>query len=349
MKAAPVIEALDAFGVPQRLVHTGQHYDRALSAVFFEQLEMPEPDSYLGVGSSTQASQTAALLEALEPTLIDMRPSMVVVYGDVNSTLAAALVASKLGIPVAHVEAGLRSFDRSMPEEINRIVADALASLHFVTSPEAIAHLADEGISEASIHFVGNPMIDTLEKFRPYFDPNKARSMLGIPESYGVITLHRPSNVDDLDRVEGFVKAFADIASRLPLVFPVHPRGRNNFEEAGLTRVPGVRLVEPLPYVEFLSLVAGAKLVITDSGGLQEETTVLGVPCLTARDNTERPITVRCGTNRLVGSDPGLLPEAVEDVLGDPPRGRIPPLWDGEAGRRIAEVLAQEWKRREEQ
>jgi UDP-N-acetylglucosamine 2-epimerase (non-hydrolysing) len=342
MKAGPVVKAVAELGLPQLLVHTGQHYDRALSDVFFEELGLPRPDRNLEVGSGSQAAQTAALLTALDAALPEIDPSMVVVYGDVNSTLAAALVASKRGIPLAHVEAGLRSFDRTMPEEINRVVTDSLSDLLFVTSPEAIANLRREGAADAAIHFVGNPMIDTLLANLDRLDAASARAAHDLGETYAVATLHRPANVDAEPAARALVAMLRGVAARLPVVLPLHPRGRATLERVGLLDVPDLRVVEPLGYVPFLSLVRGAALVITDSGGIQEETTILGVPCLTVRPNTERPITISHGTNRLVR--PGEVAGAVDEVLAGGPGTRPtepPPLWDGHAGARIAAVLAE--------
>jgi len=344
MKAGPVVKALATRGVPQQLVHTGQHYDRTLSDVFFEELGLPQPDRNLEVGSGSQARQTAALLTALEDTLPALEPAIVVVYGDVNSTLATALVTSKQGLRLAHVEAGLRSFDRTMPEEVNRVVTDALSDLLFVTSPEAIDNLKREGADESAIHFVGNPMIDTLLANLDRLDAAAARRAHDLPERYAVATLHRPANVDSEEAAGALVEMLRAVASRLPVVLPLHPRGRETLARAGLLEIPGLRVVEPLGYVAFLSLVRGATLVITDSGGIQEETTILGVPCLTVRPNTERPITISHGTNRL------LRPEAVvgtvDEILGQPSSGAAaptaPPLWDGHAGGRIADVLVAE-------
>lgn len=344
MKAGPVVKALARRGARQVLLHTGQHYDRALSDVFFEELGLPAPDLNLEVGSGSQGRQTAALLTALEDALPPLAPSVVVVYGDVNSTLAAALVASKAGIPLAHVEAGLRSFDRTMPEEINRVVTDALSDLLFVTSPEAIDNLRHEGVADDRIRFVGNPMIDTLLENLERFDADAARREHGLSGAYAVATLHRPANVDSPVAAAALVEMLRSVTRQLPVVLPLHPRGRATLEAAGLSTVGGLRVVDPLGYVDFLSLVRGAAVVITDSGGIQEETTVLGVPCLTVRPNTERPITVTHGTNRLVA--PAEVGDAVAVVLSGttPPPATPPPLWDGHAGERIAEVLvAREW------
>jgi UDP-N-acetylglucosamine 2-epimerase (non-hydrolysing) len=332
-KAAPVLRALTARRVPQRLLHTGQHYDEQMSEVFFRQLGLPEPDINLGVGSDGHARQTAAIMIGLEDVLIDLRPALVVVYGDVNSTVAAALVASKLGIPVAHVEAGLRSFDRTMPEEINRVVTDRLSDLLFATSPEAMAHLGNEGVDPARIHLVGNPMIDTLMAHREQLDA------LPSDPPYVVATLHRPANVDDENDALELVKALHAVADQVEVVLPLHPRGRDRLQAAGLFHHPRVRVIEPLGYVEFLGLVNGARLAVTDSGGVQEETTVLGVPCLTIRPNTERPATITHGTNRLVTRE--RLAEEVERCLvaGRPGSWPTPPLWDGHAGERIAAII----------
>jgi UDP-N-acetylglucosamine 2-epimerase (non-hydrolysing) len=354
-KAAPVIAALKAAGssrsVQQLLVHTGQHYDDRLSRVFFDELDLPDPDLNLGVGSGSHAVQTAAVMVGLEELFRQRHPDLVMVYGDVNSTVAAALVAAKLQIPVAHVEAGLRSFDPSMPEEINRRVTDQLSDLLFVTSAEAVGHLAREGVADERIHFVGNPMIDTLLAHLDAFDPAAVRAELGLAEltgsgpagEYLVATLHRPANVDDPALVAQLVSVLHKAAERLPVVIPLHPRGRATLEAAGLSSSSRVAVTDPLAYTAFLGLVRGAAAVLTDSGGVQEETTVLGVPCLTMRPNTERPVTITYGTNRLVGVDE-VLP-ALDEVLAAPPQprpappSRRPPLWDGAAGPRIARIV----------
>jgi UDP-N-acetylglucosamine 2-epimerase (non-hydrolysing) len=339
MKAAPVIRALGERGVAQRIVHTGQHYDAALSDVFFADLGLPEPDLNLGVGSGTQAGQTAALMVALESALANIDPVLAVVYGDVNSTIAAALVAAKIGLPVAHVEAGLRSFDDSMPEEINRRVTDLLSDLLFVTSPEGVTNLEAVGIAAERIHFVGNPMIDTLLSNLDRFDPGSMVERLRLPDQYAVATMHRPANVDDPSMAMRVVAMLRDVSDQVTLVVPLHPRGRPVLEAAGLMSDERLRVVEPLGYVDFLSLVRGAALVLTDSGGIQEETTILGVACLTVRPNTERPITISHGTNRLV--EPEEVSALVRSILGDgaPVHGAGPPLWDGHAGDRIATVI----------
>lgn len=339
-KAAPVIRALADLGVPQELVHTGQHYDERMSEVFFRQLGLPKPDVDLGVGSDTHARQTAAIMVGLEELIQDRRPALVVVYGDVNSTLAAALVAAKLRIPLAHVEAGLRSFDMTMPEEVNRLVTDRLSDLLFATSPDAVAHLGNEGVDPQKIHLVGNPMIDTLLANLDRFDVAKARADHGITDRYIVATLHRPGNVDDPADAAALVKAMHAVADQVEVLLPLHPRGRARLQAAGLLNHPGMRVIEPLGYVEFLGLVRGADAVVTDSGGVQEETTILGVPCLTLRPNTERPVTITHGTNQLVTRE--RLPQAVAECLraGRPESWPVPPLWDGKAGERIARVIA---------
>ena len=312
-----------------------------MSEVFFEELGLPQPDINLGVGSGSHAAQTAALLLALEEAFQAQRPERVVVYGDVNSTLAAALVCAKLLIPVAHVEAGLRSFDHTMPEEVNRRVTDLLSDPLFVTAPEGEQNLAAEGISGERVVFVGNPMIDTLLAHLDRFQPGPVMARLGLASPYGVATLHRPANVDSAAAAAALVGALREATARLPLVLPLHPRGRATLAAAGLDEVDGLTVVEPLGYIDFISLVRGAAVVITDSGGIQEETTVLDVPCLTLRPNTERPITLTAGTNRLVSPD--RLGPAIESALaGAQARpGDGPPGWDGHAGERIAAVLAQ--------
>jgi UDP-N-acetylglucosamine 2-epimerase (non-hydrolysing) len=338
-KAAPVLAALRERGWAQRLVHTGQHYDDNMSTVFFRQLGLPEPDLNLGVGSGSHAVQTGAIMARLEELWLAERPALVVVYGDVNSTVAAAMVTSKLGIPLAHVEAGLRSFDRSMPEEVNRLVTDRLSDLLLATSVDAVAHLAREGVAPETVHLVGNPMIDTLLGHRGELGAHRLVDVPQLPASYAVATLHRPANVDHDDALADLVTALRATADQVPLVLPVHPRSRDGLTRAGLFDHPQVHGIEPLGYLEFLSLVVGSRLVVTDSGGIQEETTVLGVPCLTLRPNTERPVTITHGTNRLVTA--AGLPADVAEVLaaGRPDTWPVPPLWDGHAGERIADAV----------
>jgi len=339
VKAAPVIRALGALGHEQRVIHTGQHYDERMSDVFFVQLGLPKPDVNLGVGSGTQARQTADVLVGLEREFTDISPSVVVVYGDVNSTVGAALAGAKLGVPLAHVEAGLRSFDNTMPEEINRRLTDQLCDLLFVTSPEAIGHLAREGRPVSSMHFVGNPMIDTLLANLDKFDAAAARHAYDLGERrYVVATLHRPANVDDPKRAAELVRALHEVAAELDVIIPLPPRGRATLTAAGLLDADRIQVVDPLGYIEFMSLVRGAAAIVTDSGGVQEETTLLRVPCLTLRPNTERPITLTNGSNRLVTREE--LAAAVLKACDDGPyAGELPPLWDGHAGPRIAGVI----------
>lgn len=345
MKAAPVMRALAVYEqVQQTLVHTGQHYDATMSDVFFAQLGLPEPTVNLGVGSGSHAVQTAQIMLRLEEVLQQRRPDWVVVYGDVNSTVAAALVCAKLLIPVAHVEAGLRSFDRTMPEEINRVLTDQIADLLFTPSVDGDANLRREGIAPEKIHCVGNVMIDTLVRLLPMTAACWQNGSLQPwrDRSYVLVTLHRPANVDDPTMLAGLMTALAAIGRRVPVLFPLHPRTRRRLEAFGLNVAgSGVHLWEPLSYLDFLALQSRAALVITDSGGIQEETTYLGVPCLTVRDNTERPITVTMGTNILVGRDPARLQLEAHRILdGDVKRGTVPPLWDGRAAERVAAILS---------
>jgi UDP-N-acetylglucosamine 2-epimerase (non-hydrolysing) len=340
VKMAPVIAALrtrlpDARHV---IVHTGQHYDPEMSAIFFEELELAEPDHLLGVGSGTHAVQTARVMERLEPVLEEERPDLVLVPGDVNSTLGAALVAAKLGIPLAHVESGLRSFDRTMPEEVNRIVADRLSDHLFLHSDEAAENLRAEGVVDERMHFVGNTMIDTLVAMEGRFRGLGLARRLGlVPGDYLLVTLHRPSLVDG-PLLPEVLEQLNAVARELPVVFPVHPRTRKHLD--GVELAPGVSLLEPAGYLEFLSLEADAAAVLTDSGGVQEETTYLGVRCFTLRDTTERPVTVRLGTNTVLGLEPARIAEIVPALAAEPEhRPEIPPLWDGQAAERVADVL----------
>jgi UDP-N-acetylglucosamine 2-epimerase (non-hydrolysing) len=337
MKAAPVLHALRKRpAVKQSLVHTGQHYDANMSDVFFSQLEIPAPDVNLEVGSGSHAQQTAQIMGRFEPIVLERKPDVVLVYGDVNSTVAAALVSAKLGIRVGHVEAGLRSFDWSMPEEINRVVTDRLADFLFTPSEDGNANLKHEGVPADKIFQVGNVMIDSLVRLLPAAQQCRKN---GFPERYALVTLHRPSNVDDSETLKSVLESLLEINEDLDVVFPVHPRTRQRIAEFGL-KAEKLYLSEPLPYIEFLALQSRAAVVITDSGGIQEETTYLGVPCLTLRDNTERPVTVSLGTNVIVGQDRGKLrSELSKIVAGSAKKGTIPPLWDGRAGERIAEVL----------
>lgn len=340
MKVAPVHRALDG-RARQTLVHTGQHYDAAMSGIFFAQLGIAEPDVNLEVGSGTHAEQTGTTMIRLEKLFGERRPDLVLVYGDVNSTAAAAMVCAKMGIRLGHVEAGLRSRDRSMPEEINRIVTDALADMLFTPSEDGNANLAAEGVPADRVWLVGNVMIDTLIRLLPQADGPATRARLGVGERYALVTLHRPSNVDQEASLRPLMDALSQIARDLPIVFPVHPRTRARLAALDIRVPASVSLVEPLGYLDFLALQRDAVVVITDSGGVQEETTFLDVPCLTLRTTTERPVTVTLGSNVLIGPDPALLIREVARVLdGDRKHGSIPPLWDGEAGRRIAEFTA---------
>jgi UDP-N-acetylglucosamine 2-epimerase (non-hydrolysing) len=332
------------------LVHTGQHYDDRMAGQFFRDLQIQQPDISLEVGSGSHAFQTAEVMKRLEPVLTDVRPHVVVVVGDVNSTVAGAITSVKLGIPVAHVEAGLRSFDRSMPEEINRILTDAISDHLFVTEESGRENLLREGVDAAKIHMVGNVMIDSLEQSRPVWERSDVVEKLGLPRGgYGVVTLHRPSNVDDPATLRGLVKALGEIGRRLPLVFPVHPRTQGRLEavdaESASAGGSGARYIAPLGYLEFVGLMASSRLVLTDSGGLQEETTALGIPCLTLREHTERPITVTQGTNRIVGTSPDHIVEEALAVLAAP-RAALsrPPLWDGHAAERIVGILRNTWR-----
>jgi UDP-N-acetylglucosamine 2-epimerase (non-hydrolysing) len=346
MKLAPVERALRAAGkVDARVVHTGQHYDPGMNDVFFEELGIPAPGVHLEVGSGTHGAQTARIIERYEAHLLEARPAATVVFGDVNSTVACALAAVKLGVPVAHVEAGLRSFDRTMPEEINRLLTDAIADLLLVSEPSGVANLQREGVPDTKIHLVGNVMVDTLMS-----EVERARALpivaeMGLkPRGYGLVTMHRPSNVDDPAVLERMLSLLVELGRRLPLVLPLHPRTRAAAERAGLagllTAGPGLTCVPPLPYRQNLALMASAHVVLTDSGGMQEETTVLRVPCLTLRENTERPITVEKGTSRLVGNDPDAIRAAFDEVMaGRWPAGEAIPLWDGKAGERVAAAV----------
>ena len=343
MKVAPIWAAIATRGcLDQKLLHTGQHYDEKMSDVFFAELGLPTPDLSLGVGSGTQAEQTGKVMVALEQVVSRQRPDLISVVGDVNSTLAAALVAAKAQIPLAHVEAGLRSFDRAMPEEINRLVVDRLADLLLTPSADGDENLRREGTAPERIVRVGNVMIDTLVQKLPAAKARPVLAELGVTAGgYAVCTLHRPSNVDDPVVLGRILEALGDLQGRLPVIFPVHPRTRKTLAafEAKLAGWPGLRVGEPLGYLDFLALTSQAKLVLTDSGGLQEETTALGVPCLTLRENTERPATVTEGTNTIVGTDPArIVVEAGAVLEGRGKAGRVPELWDGKAAGRIAEV-----------
>ncbi len=356
MKVAPVLNALKKRdGVAQALVHTGQHYDVNMSDVFFQQLGLPAPDVNLAVGSGSHAKQTAEIMIRLEPVVAERQPDIVLVYGDVNSTVATALVCAKLGVPIGHVEAGLRSFDRTMPEEINRLVTDQLADLLFTPSEDGDENLRREGIPAEKIFRVGNVMIDSLVRLLPLARKTLAQTTVpttvpttktdGLPERYALVTLHRPANVDDSVTLKGILESLLEVNRDLAVVFPAHPRTRKRIANFGLN-AGQLFVLDPLPYVDFLGLQSRATVVITDSGGIQEETTYLGVPCLTVRENTERPITVSLGTNVLVGRDPQKLRMELSRVLsGKAKRGAVPPLWDGHAGDRIADILVRQLSR----
>ncbi len=337
MKAAPVVRALREHpSVRQTIVHTGQHYDANMSDVFFQQLAIPEPDVNLQVGSGSHAEQTAEIIKRFEPVVLERKPDLVLVYGDVNSTVAAALVCAKLLVKVGHVEAGLRSFDRTMPEEINRLLTDQISDLLFTPSKDGNENLAREGVVSEKVHLVGNVMIDTLIRMLP-----AARQQVpkNLPPRFVLVTLHRPSNVDDLPWLAQMITTLGEISREVPVVFPVHPRTRKKLADAGI-QPDGVRVIDPLPYLEFLGSQTRAALVITDSGGIQEETTYLGVPCITVRESTERPITVEIGTNHLVGRNVEKIRAAAKNILhASGKRGSIPPLWDGRAADRIASII----------
>jgi UDP-N-acetylglucosamine 2-epimerase (non-hydrolysing) len=337
MKVAPVLNALkEREKVQQTVIHTGQHYDVNMSDVFFQQLGIPAPDLNLAVGSGTHAKQTAEIMVRLEPVVLERQPDMVLVYGDVNSTVATALVCATLGVKVGHVEGGLRSFDRTMPEEINRLVTDQLADLLFTPSEDGDENLRREGVAEAKIFRVGNVMIDSLVRLLPLA---RKTNLDGLPERYALVTLHRPANVDNGETLKGILESLLKVNKDLAVVFPAHPRTRQRIADFGLN-AGQLRVLDPLPYVDFLGLQSRATVVITDSGGIQEETTYLGVPCLTVRENTERPITVYMGTNVLVGRDPEKLRTELSRVLrGKARKGVVPPLWDGRAAQRIADIL----------
>ena len=358
MKAAPVMAALSKRdGITQVLVHTGQHYDENMSEVFFHQLDIPEPDINLDVGSGSHAQQTTQIMMRLEEILQMHKPDLVIVYGDVNSTVAAALVCAKSQIPVGHVEAGLRSFDRTMPEEINRLLTDQIAELLFTPSSDGDKNLLREGVAEEKIHFVGNIMIDMLIRLQelatdePRYDLLDLRGRRRLTyifpwitdkqSRYVLVTLHRPSNVDNQEMLIKIMKALEEISQNISVIFPIHPRTRQRFSDLKFkTYNLNLRLIDPVGYLEFLKLQKDATLVITDSGGIQEETTFLGVPCLTIRKNTERPVTVTVGTNILVGQDMDRLKAEVSQILnGSAKKGSVPPLWDGKAGSRIADVI----------
>ncbi len=343
IKMAPVIHDLHRRGIAQLFVHTGQHYDRKMSAIFFDELNMPRPDIYLDVGSGTHAIQTARVMEKFEKVCLNHSPSLVVVAGDVNSTLACALTAAKLHIPVAHIESGLRSHDRQMPEEINRVLTDHISDLLFVTERSGKVNLGKEGISKEKIHFVGNTMIDTLHTHLDKALDNHPWTRFDLdPRSYVMVTLHRPANVDELDVLVEIMEALETIGKEQPVIFPAHPRTQQQIEKARI-QLKHIQLLEPLGYLTFLGLMARAKCVLTDSGGIQEETTALTVPCITIRENTERPITLEKGTNQLAGMDKENILAAFNKAIKTDYIGVMPELWDGHAAIRVGEVL-ESWR-----
>jgi UDP-N-acetylglucosamine 2-epimerase (non-hydrolysing) len=346
VKIAPLLREMHKHPeIQPLLIHTGQHYDEKLSDVFFRQMAIPKPDINLEVGSGSHAWQTAEILKKMELVLLEQKPDLALVVGDVNSTIATALAAAKLGIEIVHVEAGLRSFDRAMPEEINRILTDALADYLFVTEKDAVENLVREGRPRERIYFVGNVMIDALRQFLPIAQQSRIGQELSLIDGKGylpfaVLTLHRPSNVDSPETLLKLLGAIEQVASELPVIFPVHPRTHQRLKDVGRREHPGLRLIAPVGYLDFLCLLSHARLVLTDSGGIQEETTALGVPCLTLRENTERPITVAQGTNQIVGQDPARILAAAREILGGRTKsGCVPELWDGRAAERIVQVL----------
>jgi UDP-N-acetylglucosamine 2-epimerase (non-hydrolysing) len=348
MKVAPIHRAFQKYrdSIQHFIVHTGQHYDQAMSKVFFEDLELPNPNVYLGVGSGSHAQQTAKIMVEFEKVVEDQKPDLVLVVGDVNSTLACSLVGAKMGVRIAHVEAGLRSFDRTMPEEINRLVTDAVADFLFVSEPSGIKNLKHEGISDEKVFFVGNVMIDSLIYYRQKAKRSEVPKTLGLkPHQYILVTIHRPSNVDQKLNLQRIFSVLQRLSERLTVVFPIHPRTRKMIGQFGMEEsvraIPNLILTDPLGYLDFLSLMDSAAVLITDSGGIQEETTYLQVPCLTLRENTERPITIEVGTNQLCGADlESVVPKCFEVMNGKAKRGTVPELWDGHAAERITEILA---------
>lgn len=348
MKIAPLMEVFRADArIDSLLVHTGQHYDEKMSDLFFRQLGIPQPDINLGVGSAGHAQQTASTMSLFEPVVLEHKPDAVLVVGDINSTIACGLVASKLGIKLLHVEAGLRSFDRTMPEEINRILTDAISDMLFCTEQSGVDNLLKENVPAEKIFLVGNVMIDTLLHNKAKAEESKILEDMNVPSGgYAVLTLHRPANVDDPAIFGRLLDALESIQADLPIIFPVHPRTRSRLQEMGLKArvdaMKNIRLVDPIGYLDFLKLVAHAKIVLTDSGGIQEETTILRVPCLTLRENTERPITAEIGSNRIVGTDPDRIVSAYREAFANhrrPPG--IPPLWDGNAAQRIRDIIVE--------
>ena len=352
MKIAPLMSAFRREPrIEPLLVHTGQHYDEKMSDLFFRQLEIPEPDVNLGCGGRSHAQQTAAIMTGFEPVVLEHKPDAVLVVGDVNSTIACGLVAVKLGVKLIHVEAGLRSFDRTMPEEINRVLTDAISDLLFCTEQAGVDNLRREGVAEEKIRLVGNVMIDTLLKNREKAELTRVLEEFGLdPRSYAVATLHRPANVDDPAALAGLVEVLDAVQSDMPLILPIHPRTRDHLCAGGLMARVGamanLRLLDPIGYLEFLKLIANARIVLTDSGGIQEETTILKIPCLTLRENTERPVTCQMGSNRVVGVKPDGIIRAYREAMQNEGRASsVPPLWDGRAAERIVDILSQKLER----
>ncbi len=346
MKIAPIYAELKSRGKELLLLHTGQHYDDNMSKVFFDDLGMPKPDIYMGIGSGSHAYQTGTVMIEFEKICLEKEPSMVVVVGDVNSTVACTIVCAKLHIPCAHVEAGLRSFDREMPEEVNRILTDSIADILLTPSIDGDINLEKEGISKDRIHMVGNVMIDSLFTNLEKVEESDVWSRHKIITDYALVTLHRPSNVDNMDTFSGIISALSKLGEKIKIVFPIHPRTKKMAEKFGLYQdlinIPNITITDPIGYLDFIALMSKSKLVLTDSGGLQEETTALGIPCLTLRENTERPVTVTEGTNTIVGADPDLIFKSANDVLDTGGKsGRIPDLWDGKTAERIADVILQ--------
>ena len=346
MKIAPIQKELDSRGIPNILLHTGQHYDDNMSKVFFDDLKMKKPDIYLGIGSGSHATQTAKVMVEFEQVCSQYNPSMVVVVGDVNSTLACSLVSAKLNIKCAHVEAGLRSFDREMPEEINRIVTDSICDILLTPSDDGDENLLNEGVDKSKIHMVGNVMIDSLLNNLDVAKNLDVLTKYDISKDYVLVTLHRPSNVDEKSVFSGIISALEELSGDVEFVFPMHPRTKKMAEKFQLygriESIPGMKITEPAGYLEFISLMSKSKLVLTDSGGLQEETTALGIPCLTIRENTERPVTITQGTNQLVGTDRERIVQSGKEALqGHGKAGRIPKFWDGKTAARIVDVLLQ--------
>ena len=346
MKIAPIQRVMQKKKEMEvTLVHTGQHYDKKMSKLFFDDLQLPQPDIYLNVGSASHAVQTAKVMIEFEEVLLSVKPDLVIVVGDVNSTAACSIVASKMGIQIAHVEAGLRSFDRKMPEEINRILTDVISDLLFVTEKSGLANLQKEGISNSKVHFVGNVMIDSLVYFLQKSSHSKILKDFGLESgNFVLVTLHRPSNVDDYDNFIKLLNAFESIEKEIEIIFPIHPRTRKMIEQfqlkSKIDSMKNLKLLDPLGYLDFMNLMKNAKFVLTDSGGIQEETTYLGIPCLTLRENTERPVTVEIGTNIIVGTNTDLIvDEAFKNIDGKGKKGSIPELWDGKAAERIVSIL----------